>query len=94
MDLSSRNIRIIFATTNSGKIKEAREIAAEYGIEIISAADAGIFLDIVEDGTTFTENAVKKAVETCEYSKSFVFADDSGLEIDFLDKQPGVASAR
>ena len=57
-------------------------------------AQAGIDVDVVEDGTTFEENAMKKAVEIMKISGMPAIADDSGLEIDYLDKQPGVHSAR
>jgi len=62
--------------------------------EIVSMQDAGITVDVVEDGKTFEENAVKKALEISKVSGNITLADDSGLEIDFLNKQPGVLSAR
>lgn len=89
--------KIIFATGNKGKIKEIQMILADAGYEIVSMKDAGISVDIVEDGTTFTENAVIKAktVASCpEAAGCIVMADDSGLEVDALNGEPGIYSAR
>lgn len=85
---------IIFATKNKGKIKEINAILADMPIEVISMEDAGITVDVVEDGTTFEENAMKKAVEIMEISGKITLSDDSGLEIDYMNKEPGVYSAR
>ena len=87
--------KIIFATGNIGKIKEIQMIMAEY--EIVSMKEAGIRIDIVEDGRTYEENAMIKvrAVAACpEAAGCIVMADDSGLEVDALGKEPGVYSAR
>lgn len=95
--------KIIFATGNVGKMREIRDILSDTNMEILSMKEAGIDADIVEDGTSFEENAVIKAkavadmlkehaVET--YRDAIVLADDSGLEIDYLNKEPGVYSAR
>jgi len=86
--------RIIFATTNEGKMKEIRMILADLGYEIVSLKEAGIKADIVEDGKTFEENAIIKAEAIMNMTKSIVLADDSGLEVDYMDKQPGIYSAR
>ncbi len=86
--------RILFATGNEGKMKEIRKILGEYGIEAISLKEAGINPDIDENGTTFEENALIKAREISVLTGETVMADDSGLEVDYLDKQPGVFSAR
>lgn len=86
--------RIIFATGNQGKLKEIREILADLGIEVISMKEAGIVADIEENGTTFEENAIIKAKIIHEMTGEAVMADDSGLEIDYLNKEPGVLSAR
>lgn len=86
--------RIIFATGNAGKMREIREIMGDMGVEILSMKEAGISADIVEDGTTFVENAVIKATEIAKQTNDIVLADDSGLEIDYLNKEPGVYSAR
>lgn len=85
---------IIFATKNKGKIREVNAILADMEVNVVSMEDAGIHIDVVEDGTTFEENAMKKAVEIMEASGKITLADDSGLEIDYLDKAPGVYSAR
>lgn len=86
--------RIIFATGNEGKMKEIREILAELPVEVLSMKEAGIQADIVEDGKTFEENAVIKAKAIAELSGEIVMADDSGLEIDYLNGEPGIYSAR
>ena len=86
--------KIIFATGNEGKMREIREILGDLDAEILSLADAGIHADIVEDGKTFEENARIKAKAICELTGEIVLADDSGLEIDYLNKEPGVYSAR
>ena len=85
--------KIIFATKNKGKIKEINAVLSDM-FEVVSMEDAGINIDIVEDGTTFEENALKKATEIMKISGEIVLADDSGLEIDYLNKEPGVYSAR
>jgi len=86
--------RIIFATGNEGKMREIREILRDLDVEVLSLEEAGIHGDIVEDGTTFEENAVIKARTISEMTGEIVLADDSGLEIDYLNKEPGVYSAR
>lgn len=87
-------MRIIFATGNQHKMKEIREILGDIGLEIVSMKEAGIEADIVEDGKTFEENAMIKATEIAKLCDDIVLADDSGLEIDYLDKAPGIMSAR
>lgn len=93
--------KIIFATGNENKMVEIRMILADLGMDILSQREAGITADIVEDGTTFEENALIKAREVAkltaripEYKDAVVLADDSGLEIDYLNKEPGIYSAR
>ncbi|MCI8634382.1 MAG: XTP/dITP diphosphatase [Eubacterium sp.] len=86
--------KIIFATGNKDKMQEIREILDGLGAEILSMKEAGISLDIEENGTTFEENALIKAKAVAGMVNEIVLADDSGLEIDYLDKQPGVYSAR
>ena len=86
--------KIIFATGNKDKMREIREIMADCDVEITSMKEAGINVDIVEDGTTFEENALIKARAIAAYTDAIVLADDSGLEIDALNKEPGVYSAR
>lgn len=75
-------------------MKEIREILGDLDIELLSLKDAGIHADIVEDGKSFEENAQIKAKAICELTGEIVLADDSGLEIDYLNKEPGIYSAR
>ena len=87
--------KIIFATGNENKMKEIRMILADLGMPILSMKEAGIDVDVVEDGTTFEENALIKATEIAKMTENcIVLADDSGLEIDYLNKEPGIYSAR
>lgn len=86
--------KIVFATGNKDKMREIREIMQDMNVEVISMKDAGITVDIVEDGKTFEENALIKARAVAAYTDAIVLADDSGLEIDYLNKEPGVYSAR
>lgn len=86
--------KIIFATGNEGKMKEIRLLLEDLGIRILSLKEAGIHLEIQENGTTFEENAVIKARAVMEETGTLVLADDSGLEIDYLNGEPGVYSAR
>ena len=86
--------KIIFATGNAGKLREIREIMEGTGVEVLSMKEAGISVDVVEDGTTFEENALIKAKAIAACTDAVVLADDSGLEVDYLDKAPGVYSAR
>ena len=83
---------IILASNNKDKVKEVKEILKGYNI--ISLKDAGINLDVEENGTTFEENALIKARAVCKLTGQLTMADDSGLEIDYLNKEPGVYSAR
>lgn len=92
---------IIFATGNKNKMIEIRMILADFGCKILSQKEAGIQADVVEDGQTFEENALIKATTIAdiarkmpEYKNAVVLADDSGLEIDALNKEPGIYSAR
>ena len=95
--------KIIFATGNAGKMREIRDILSDTGMEILSMKEAGIDADIVEDGASFEENAIIKARAVADilkeheagtYRDAIVLADDSGLEIDYLNKEPGIYSAR
>ncbi len=86
--------KIVFATSNEGKMREIREILKDLGMEVLSLKEAGVHVDIVEDGKTFEENAVIKAKAVWEQTGGIVLADDSGLEIDYLNGEPGVYSAR
>ena len=87
--------RIIFATGNENKMKEIRMILSDLGMEIVSMKQAGVDIDIVEDGMSFEENAeIKARAVSRVLTNDIVLADDSGLEIDYLDKAPGIYSAR
>ena len=86
--------RIIFATSNEGKMREIRLIMEGSGYEVVSLKEAGISADIVEDGSTFEENAVIKASAIAKLTGELALADDSGLEVDYMDKAPGIYSAR
>ena len=86
--------KIIFATGNEGKMREVRMILGDLGAEILSLKEAGIQAEAEENGTTFEENAVIKAKEIMEKTGALVLADDSGLEVDALNGEPGIYSAR
>ena len=86
--------KIIFATGNQDKMQEIQMILEDLGIVVSSMKEAGIDVDIVEDGTTFEENAMIKAEAIAKLTDAIVLADDSGLEIDYLNKEPGIYSAR
>ena len=96
-------MRIVFATGNEGKMREIRGILGGLGAEILSMKEAGVEGDIEENGTTFSENSMIKARGVYELIKNadakaaqetIVLADDSGLEVDYLNKEPGIYSAR
>ncbi len=87
--------RIVFATGNANKMKEIHMILSDIGMEILSMKEAGVSADIVEDGKTFEENALIKARAIAALlPEDIILADDSGLEIDYLNGEPGVYSAR
>lgn len=87
--------KLIVASNNKNKIIEIKEILSKYSIEVLSLKEANINIDVEEDGTTFMENAYKKANEIHKILKNeMVLADDSGLVVDCLDGAPGVYSAR
>ncbi len=86
-------IKLVFATGNQGKVNEFRQMLGE-DYEIYSMKDLGIDVDIVEDGKTFEENAIIKAKTVMEATGEMVLADDSGFEVDYLNKEPGIYSAR
>ncbi len=92
---------VIFATSNEGKMREVRAILADMPVRVLSMKEAGIKVDVEENGASFEENSLIKAsgIADCipeEYKddKVFVLADDSGLEVDYLNKEPGIYSAR
>lgn len=80
--------RLVFATGNQGKVNEFRQMLGD-DYEILSMKDIGVDIDIVEDGKTFEENAVIKAKAVMEETGEMVLADDSGFEVDYLNKEPG-----
>ncbi|MCL2019094.1 MAG: RdgB/HAM1 family non-canonical purine NTP pyrophosphatase [Oscillospiraceae bacterium] len=86
--------QIIAATNNKGKLAEIKKILELHGFTVLSLAQAGIDADPEETGTTFEENARIKAREIYRIAKKPVIADDSGLEVDYLNGEPGVYSAR
>ncbi len=87
--------KIIFATGNKNKLREIKEILGEEKYDILTMKEAGIDIDIVEDGETFEENSLIKSRAIAAVAKdAIVLADDSGLEIDALNKEPGIYSAR
>lgn len=87
-------MKIIFATGNKDKLREIRAIFGELGIEVVSMKEAGINVDIVEDGKTFAENALIKARAVAKASGLPAMSDDSGLVVDALGGEPGIYSAR
>lgn len=91
--------KIVFATGNAHKVSEVRAIMEGTGYEILSLKDIGITLDAEETGTTYTENALIKARAVAgalpeEYRDCLVMSDDSGFEVDYLNKEPGIYSSR
>ena len=85
---------IMIATKNAGKVKEFEHIFSQFNVKVKSLLDFSNAIDVVEDGKTFEENALKKAREISQQYQLMVLADDSGLEIDALNGRPGVYSAR
>ncbi len=85
---------IIFATNNQDKVREIREIFADSPVQIRTLKECGIDVDVEENGTTFEENAKIKAEAVCRMTGAITLADDSGLEIDYLNGEPGIYSAR
>ncbi|MCI6552808.1 MAG: XTP/dITP diphosphatase [Lachnospiraceae bacterium] len=86
--------KVVFATGNAGKMKEIREILKDLDCEVCSMKEMGIDIPIEENGKTFEENAVIKAEAVAAVCGEIVLADDSGLEIDYLNGEPGIYSAR
>ncbi len=87
-------MKLILATNNKGKVSEFKEILTPLGFEVVSQSESGINIEIEETGKTFEENAKLKAKAIYDITKTYVIADDSGLEVDALDKRPGIYSAR
>ncbi len=86
--------KIIFATTNKNKIREVNMMMEGFDVELVPMSEVGIDVDIEETGTTFEENAIIKAKAISELTGEIALADDSGLEVDYLDGAPGVYSSR
>lgn len=86
--------KIVFATTNEGKVKEIKEILAGFPIEVVSMKEMNITADIEENGVTFEENSLIKARKVSKLTGLPAMADDSGLEVDYLNGEPGIYSAR
>jgi len=88
-------MELIVATHNAGKFKEIKSILQDSQINVLSLNDIGYKQEIVENGNSYFENALKKAREICNHKKEeFILSDDSGLEVDYLDGKPGIHSAR
>ena len=87
-------MKLVIATNNQGKVREIKEMLEPLGYEPVSLKDEGISIEVNEDGDTFEENAHLKAKAVYEICHCPVIADDSGLEVDFLDGAPGIYSAR
>src|SRR5689334_527855 len=85
---------LLIATNNKGKVEELEDLLKDTGINFITPAQITLELEVVEDGHTYAENAVKKAVAFAQTSGLISLADDSGLEVDALDGAPGLYSAR
>ncbi|MBM7624846.1 XTP/dITP diphosphatase [Sporohalobacter salinus] len=86
--------RIFLATGNKGKVKEIKDLLVGLDVEIMTTFDLGEAPEVVEDGVTLEENAIKKARELADYTELLTIADDTGLLVDALDGRPGVYSAR
>ena len=87
-------MKLIIASNNKGKIREYKQLLEPFGYDVVSQSEAGINIEVEETGTTFAENSALKAQAIYDLTKSAVLADDSGLEIDALNGEPGVYSAR
>ena len=87
-------MQLLVATRNRDKLKELRALLAELNLDVLSAVDIPGLHDVVEDAATVKDNAIKKAVETARFAKKLTLADDTGLEVDALNGEPGVRSAR
>ena len=87
-------VDLVVATRNKKKLREIRDLLVDLDFNVMSVGDFDGVPEILEDGNTFEENAKKKAVQTARIVKRLTLADDSGLEIDYLDGAPGIHSAR
>jgi XTP/dITP diphosphohydrolase len=92
--MDAKTQRLVLATKNPGKVLELKEILRHLPIEVVACSDYPGIPDVVEDGETFEENAIKKAQAVARATGEIALADDSGLEVDALGGRPGVHSAR
>jgi XTP/dITP diphosphohydrolase len=86
--------KLLIATNNQGKIKELHELLDNMGIDLVTPAQLSLDLDVIEDGHTYAENSTKKAIAFAHATGLISLADDSGLEVDALNGEPGLYSAR
>ena len=86
--------KLLIATNNQGKVEELQELLKDLNIELVTPSQIGLDLDVIEDGFTYAENATKKAIAFAQASNLISLADDSGLEVDALNGEPGLYSAR
>ena len=87
-------MKLIIASNNQGKVREYRDILRPFGFEVLSQGEADIRLETEETGTTFEQNAVLKARAVYDIARCCIISDDSGLEVEALDGEPGLYSAR
>ena len=87
-------MRLLIASSNKGKLAEIMALLQDIPLDAVLPSDMGIQMDVEEDGTTYAENSLKKALAYCQVSGLVTLADDSGLEVDALGGQPGLHSAR
>jgi len=86
--------KVLIATKNKGKVKEIKKLLSDMPFDVVTILEEDVDIDIVEDGKTFEENALIKAKAVKNHTSAIVVADDSGLEVDYLDGAPGIYSAR
>ena len=89
-----KSLPVLIATNNKGKVKELQDLLKGLDVELITPADINLELDVEEDGTTYAENASRKAAAFAQVSGLISLADDSGIEVDALNGAPGLYSAR
>lgn len=87
-------LQLLIATGNKGKVKEIQALLDGLDVELVTPKDLGLDIEVEEDGTSYEENAAKKARAYSQASGIVALADDSGLEVDALDGEPGLYSAR
>ena len=85
---------LLIATTNKGKLREIQELLKDFPIKVTCLSDHPKLPEVIEDGKTFEANAIKKARETGKHTGVLVIGEDSGLEVDALNGEPGIYSAR